>query len=504
MMNILSKRIIFSFLPSAHCLNSCFPRYSTSLIGFLTDVEGDLPFLLRYAQMSQVIMAINMNDHWKLQFRPCDIGINSFFVFGGDVFDNGPGDIQVARLLLDFKMRYPDRVHLLLGNRDINKMRLSSELAQCDLRRSPNEIELPAYASASPKAVFFPEFLTKLTKTSKSWKHIPSSDYKNIAINTPSNRLKWILSYTMGAPRAFEYRRKELAFLNKIKIEQLTDDEVVASFVSSVQEGGFVREYIKKAQLAVCINDTLFVHGAAHDSIAGFIPKSKNQPCTSPHQNFDWEKEPQMWIERLNTWCKEEIQQWEEFPHFDLTRRNRGGETLMEYAVPGGCAGHSCVYNTWLGSNKCIKSISTDVRSYFQKNGIHRIVSGHRPNGDCPSVFRQDNFSVITADTCYSDEEAKDKRGLAVSEVVITQKNGIGTARIHGTLKTGEKINWIVDDDPFIGSLTIKKRWVKCLLANKDDYILCSPGPTPWPSDLIYSRESGRTLRKYKEKHSCR
>lgn len=50
-----------------------------------------------------------------------------FFVFGGDAFDDGY-DYTVGKLLCNFKADYPERVTLLAGNRDINKLRRAREL----------------------------------------------------------------------------------------------------------------------------------------------------------------------------------------------------------------------------------------------------------------------------------------------------------------------------------------------------------------------------------------
>lgn len=51
---------------------------------------------------------------------------------GGDVCDKGGetgGSVRVTTSLVRLKCKYPDRVFLLLGNRDLNKMRFTSELA---------------------------------------------------------------------------------------------------------------------------------------------------------------------------------------------------------------------------------------------------------------------------------------------------------------------------------------------------------------------------------------
>ena len=62
------------------------------------------------------------------------------FVFGGDVCDRGIGDIRVIRDIVELKNRYPDRVHVIMGNRDINKMRMRFELAEQTLQTSSGNV----------------------------------------------------------------------------------------------------------------------------------------------------------------------------------------------------------------------------------------------------------------------------------------------------------------------------------------------------------------------------
>lgn len=62
------------------------------------------------------------------------------FVFGGDAFDKGVGDLRIANMLVDLKDRHPSRVALLIGNRDANKMKLTSELHASDISRPVDDI----------------------------------------------------------------------------------------------------------------------------------------------------------------------------------------------------------------------------------------------------------------------------------------------------------------------------------------------------------------------------
>lgn len=50
------------------------------------------------------------------------------YIFGGDLFDRGPDDQQLLTLLLNAKKRYGDRITLIGGNRDYNKLRWPLEM----------------------------------------------------------------------------------------------------------------------------------------------------------------------------------------------------------------------------------------------------------------------------------------------------------------------------------------------------------------------------------------
>ena len=87
---------------------------------YVTDVEGNVNYWNNFINISRVV---NREEDGRLTLKE-----NSGFIFGGDSVDKGNGDIRVVRDLLQLQRDYPDRVHLIIGNRDANKLRFSSEL----------------------------------------------------------------------------------------------------------------------------------------------------------------------------------------------------------------------------------------------------------------------------------------------------------------------------------------------------------------------------------------
>ena len=119
------------------------------------------------------------------------------------------------------KRRQPDRVVLLAGNRDINKMRLRRELGGHPPSKAPAGLE-------------------------------------------PPQLLRWILANTMGAARAFEHRATEL--------RAVSEQDVVDSFCFDVSPPGPIAEYLAQCQLVFRSRETLFVHGALTDESVGVVP----------------------------------------------------------------------------------------------------------------------------------------------------------------------------------------------------------------------------------------
>lgn len=97
------------------------PAMKNCLVGYCTDIEGNLDYWRRYIEISKVL---------EQRDEGVTLKDNCHFVYGGDVCDRGVGDIRIMTDIVRLKMANPDRVHIILGNRDVNKMRLLTELQE--------------------------------------------------------------------------------------------------------------------------------------------------------------------------------------------------------------------------------------------------------------------------------------------------------------------------------------------------------------------------------------
>ena len=141
--------------------------------GFLTDVEGNYEYFESYVQISKIIEWEDQEKKDRLKFKDD----NCYFVFGGDTQDKGTGDIRFVKVINALKEKHPDRVILIIGNRDANKLRLTTELGK--------------QALESEEVLNDPEFPYWLTPD----KRVTPAQYlkANSLEDTAVSRLKWIL-----------------------------------------------------------------------------------------------------------------------------------------------------------------------------------------------------------------------------------------------------------------------------------------------------------------------
>eukprot|EP00750_Incisomonas_marina_P000282 INCI10217.2.p1 GENE.INCI10217.2~~INCI10217.2.p1 ORF type:complete len:758 (-),score=96.23 INCI10217.2:293-2566(-) len=277
-------------------------------VSYLTDVEGNIDYFRRFVDISEALSFEDVeldvdrvnkgksgaSEHREVNYSPSALvpgrrlvlRTGYAFVFGGDLFDKGPGDLQLAKWLCDLKERYPHRVFLLLGNRDINKMRFLAELES----QPPHDgrVETVVGRRLWDQPPFWdshaPSFLEWLAKRSAPKHHQLSNSLPCLPVNGslksgasasgsagrnthcdrnvdmsplrpgPSSQLlqlRWMLECTLGSPSAFEFRRQELQIMmqkwrkksaskaSSVECsnaqDEIGDADVLQSFISSVR-----------------------------------------------------------------------------------------------------------------------------------------------------------------------------------------------------------------------------------------------------------------------------
>eukprot|EP00035_Acanthoeca_spectabilis_P030059 m.7658 g.7658 ORF g.7658 m.7658 type:complete len:2009 (-) comp3982_c0_seq1:1786-7812(-) len=367
---------------------------------FMTDVEGHWEFFKKQVDEAKVL---SWRDDGML-----DLAENGYFVHGGDAVDKGPGDIRVLRVLVNLKERCPDRVFLILGNRDVNKLRMWSELSPSHLGENP--------------------VIWDSRHTSYSQYLIDNNEEP-----APLNALQWMLKCTMGCPETFETRRLELAELRGVHENDVDDQAVFASFREMSDPGcgleALYIRYVCLGQFAGTIGDALFLHGALHLNGLGFVPDS----IDSSQNVLDW-------CANMDKWHVKQVNSFLDFPdyHEDGTR---SFDDLLDYVVPWAeghkYCGRTSVYSDGFCARGSLQRTNEKVAQFVMQCGISRIFVGHAPQGDCPSVIRNEcGLTVMMCDTMYSNPKFTtwDTRGATAAYVSFdAEKTEVRGTQLDGT-----------------------------------------------------------------------
>jgi len=418
-------------------------------VEFLTDVEGNWDYFVHFVSFSKIL-------YWEGE----DLGLwgpgtlrlrdNGMLVFGGDAPDNGPGDIRFVKTLLALKREYWSRVFIVLGNRDLNKLRLSAELA-----KGEDGVIFESFGGAywEPYPRRTPDYATWLEQCGLT----------RGALST----LRWMLETNMHSPSAFRTRKYELALLHG----KASDEDVLQNYVESVNPLGkdaWMLDLLRVGQLAVVLGDALFIHGGLHDDALGVVPGQAS--VTSSMQD---------WAEALNEWKDSQIRDFEQQPFWRMEGdvRKRGGEGLIDYGVPGGADDKGIVYhNPFHHGNP--QTLSEGVERFLERSGIRRVLSGHQPHGESPTVVRhlRSGLLVITCDTSFSNMGALKLFNTANNrgDVVTMVRLEGARVNIEGVLKDGQKHGCTLHVDPdedimpyaLVGRQLNDGSWVKTVLEN--------------------------------------
>jgi hypothetical protein len=325
-------------------------------VAYLTDVEGLWKKLTRFCEDNPLV---SLEDGERLVVKP-----GATFVFGGDAIDRGPDGRRVVRTLLEARRRQPAQVVLLAGNRDINKLRLVRELRGHPLARTP-----PAMRSA-PRPVL----------------------------------LRWIFENTMGARGAFDFRKAELARSGA----PVSDEDVVDSYLEELGPGGALRDYLSACQLTYRVGKTLFLHGGLHEDSLGAVPSRERVEGVDA------------WSEALNAWYRDQLAAFAE-ERFDADGRPAWEQVIAYQApTPGRRINTgSVVYGRMADEYNHPTLPSPGLIETLTRQGIHRVVVGHTPSGDCPSLLVDDGFELLLADNSYGRVEGASRVFLGEDRVQV-------------------------------------------------------------------------------------
>jgi hypothetical protein len=321
-----------------------------------------------------------------------------YFVFGGDACDKRDGTIRFVNLMLKLKRRYPDRVFLLVGNRDQNKLRFLSELTEHDLHSCLPP--LPPGVTGLPKDCR--DYLKELAvKHGLAQSSDDVSESQIMELNTMANRLRWILDCTMGSVGDFEFRRQELALLASKIVSDIDDAAVVESFYRSVADDeGFMRQYLQLGQLAVVIDSTLFVHGGVYgvfdksngvQSCVGLVPRGDdlfNQVIVTERDD---------WVFQLNDWMASQVAACIKNPAYSVDRSTRAGHALFLYGSYS--PSPSVIMARMLDDSSMPLPVPEHIALKIKQWGLHRVVCGHTPHGNAPTVFTSHGVEVCCLKT---------------------------------------------------------------------------------------------------------
>ncbi len=330
---------------------------------FITDVEGHWNYFGRMVRSSRSLV-------WAK--GTVELRDGTGVVFGGDAVDKGTGDIRIVKIMVDLKKRYGARVVIVLGNRDVNKLRFGKELTE--------------------------ERLVEREDIFWNPKHVKFEDWDGG--RTLVNKLKWMLSCTMGAGGTFESRRAELEILGDGGA--VTDEEVMNSFIDSVNPDGgdpWMLELVKCGVIVHVEGDSLYVHGGVNLENFGKVVGGVEVPLIG---EVGKSVDIRAWAKTLNDWKDKELQEYMQ------DWRGSGGKGLSDYGVPGGArgGGGTVICAGYLENGNC-KLPEGRVVDALCKNKIKRVFCGHQPQGEFPSVMRAKGSPgnvvlFVLADTSYS------------------------------------------------------------------------------------------------------
>jgi hypothetical protein len=366
-------------------------------ISQITDVEGNLSYFNHIINNDKLV---KFDWFGNLAFKKNPYSNNHHFVITGDVIDHGVGNREIASKLLKFKKKYPNNVHLILGNRDVNKFRLIDEL------QDPNKIEekdIDPVEIDRPLTLLRPANTPTTGNIFNKWlsdkKIIMEKNENGHYIGNEQNWitvLKFILDKTMNAGKSFENTKQILNLQS--------DFDVYKEYYYSIH-GGWFYQYLKHCDIIKIINGNLFLHGAITDKFLWKIPEEGlSNPVNEKKLSSMTPDDFHQWVGALNNYY-----------HSNLHNKNYAEIVKLGLV--------SVITENWVhnGNNTIIDEHTNRLLNEMNMS----VFTGHKPHHDMPSTIKMDNSSyiVVISDTSYSDGAPKEEGRKALYNTMIIPNN---------------------------------------------------------------------------------
>ncbi|MCT4641342.1 MAG: metallophosphoesterase [Bacteriovoracaceae bacterium] len=380
-------------------ISICFSLHAQSVL-YLTDIEGRFEKLQTFINKGFIEYTSDGIDFTHKKTK---------LIFGGDLTDRGNHSIRLRKLLLNLKQKHPDKVHLILGNRDLNKLKIIPMIKELDLSNIKYKQWLQGYIA------------TKKT-------HLTADELHDLNLKKFDD-METKMTYSLqelNCHVALQAHKEELENTLGKKITMLEASENYFEMLDNKNSDFW--KYLRNSQISHIEKSgnhkILFIHGGLTKENLGYIPDLKKKVSNI-----------EKWSQDLNKWAKSEIN--------SLSENIKLKSKIIEY----GDAFWDHKNNKIIFNNKSViyprkykngnnyRLPPDEIQNLLIKQNITTVVQGHSPAATIPLVMKNDNgFSYLMADTSYT------KNGIKSSLIIKD-----GKFHIEGLTHNERKINFIFD-----------------------------------------------------------
>eukprot|EP00929_Paragymnodinium_shiwhaense_P005750 TRINITY_DN10806_c0_g3_i1.p1 TRINITY_DN10806_c0_g3~~TRINITY_DN10806_c0_g3_i1.p1 ORF type:complete len:694 (-),score=143.67 TRINITY_DN10806_c0_g3_i1:134-2215(-) len=438
-------------------------------VHMLSDMEGDVTFLWNWinglvtkgiAKNLEVRKIPRERHVWRkasdfyrsprevlrdLDYFHFDLADGNCIVNLGDMMDSGhqsereQGVFRGLATFLLLRERYPARVKLILGNRDINKLRLPSELR-----------DGPYVYHTKPGPISNEEDAGPRCRNCK-----PRDEDHEMQDHSQSLRtrwLQWMLAKNMGAHVAFKAYLQEM---QTYSVGSLSADDVTDYVLHQTKtEGGLFSEYLNHGGFVAQAGSALFVHGNLGSCIkadedhfrAPLVEEQANlkldlmmngaQRAANPIDDYHGRATRAAdYVDMVHHWKQQRFAEWRYDPYFarkdsvcGTSKLCRAGNAMIDMALAAPHKDHTPRNG---GFSRCspvssaaVGPMDADTAGFLLKKGVSHLFTGHIPQGATPRSYLTPTpgggtFTIVNMDVTYAHPVPRCQPGSMPSQRCI-------------------------------------------------------------------------------------